>query len=37
LTPHTFLRAEFDFDQFVPISHISLEILSGRVGVGAKF
>jgi outer membrane immunogenic protein len=37
LTPNTFLRAEFDFDQFVPISNITLEILSGRVGVGAKF
>jgi outer membrane immunogenic protein len=37
LAPNIFLRAEFDFDQFVPISNISLEILSGRVGVGAKF
>jgi outer membrane immunogenic protein len=37
LTPNTFLRAEFDFDQFVPISNITLEILSGRVGAGVKF
>jgi outer membrane immunogenic protein len=37
LTPNFFLRAEFDFDQFVPISNISLEILSGRVGAGVKF
>ena len=37
LTPNIFLRGEFDFDQFAPLSNISLALISGRVGVGVKF
>jgi outer membrane immunogenic protein len=37
LTPNLFLRGEFDFDQFAPISNISLALISGRVGAGFKF
>jgi opacity protein-like surface antigen len=37
LTPNVFVRGEFDFVQFAPISNISLAIISGRVGVGYKF
>jgi outer membrane immunogenic protein len=37
LTQNVFLRGEFDFVQFAPISNISLSIISGRVGVGYKF
>jgi outer membrane immunogenic protein len=37
LTPNIFVRGEFDFVQFAPISNISLAIISGRVGVGYKF
>ena len=37
LTPNFFLRGEFDFDQFAPISNISLALISGRVGAGLKF
>jgi opacity protein-like surface antigen len=37
LTPNFFLRAEFDFDQFVPVNNISLAVVSGRLGAGWKF
>jgi outer membrane immunogenic protein len=37
LTPNIFLRGEFDFDQFAPVSNISLALITGRVGVGVKF
>jgi outer membrane immunogenic protein len=37
VTPNFFLRAEFDFDQFVPVNNISLAVVSGRVGAGFKF
>jgi len=37
VTPNVFLRAEFDFDQFVPVNNISLALISGRVGGGFKF
>jgi opacity protein-like surface antigen len=37
LTPNFFLRGEFAFDQFAPISNISLALISGRVGAGFKF
>jgi outer membrane immunogenic protein len=37
LTQNVFVRGEFDFVQFAPISNISLAIISGRVGVGYKF
>jgi outer membrane immunogenic protein len=37
LTPNFFLRGEFDFDQFAPISNISLSLISGRLGAGLKF
>ena len=37
LTQNIFVRGEFDFVQFAPISSISLAIISGRVGAGYKF
>ena len=37
LTPNFFLRGEFDFDQFAPISNISLSLFSGRLSAGLKF
>jgi outer membrane immunogenic protein len=37
LTPNIFLRGEFDFDQFAPVSNISHALITGRVGVGVKF
>jgi outer membrane immunogenic protein len=37
LTPSIFVRGEFDFDQFAPISNVSVTIASGRVGAGFKF
>ena len=37
LTQNIFVRGEFDFVQFAPISNISLAIISGRVGAGYKF
>jgi outer membrane immunogenic protein len=37
VTPNIFVRGEFDFDQFVPVSNISLALISGRLGVGYKF
>jgi opacity protein-like surface antigen len=37
VTPNVILRAEFDFDQFVPVNNISLALISGRVGAGYKF
>ena len=36
LTPNIFVRGEFDFDQFAPISNISMSLVSGRVGAGFK-
>jgi outer membrane immunogenic protein len=37
VTPNVFVRGEFDFDQFVPVSNISMALVSGRLGVGYKF
>ena len=37
LTPNIFLRGEFDFDQFAPISNVQLNLVSGRVGASFKF
>jgi outer membrane immunogenic protein len=37
LTPNFFLRGEFEFVQFAPISNINLPLVSGRVGGGFKF
>jgi outer membrane immunogenic protein len=37
LTPNFFLRGEFDFDQFAPVSNISLSLISGRIGGAFKF
>ena len=37
LTQNFFLRGEFEFLQFAPITNISLPIVSGRVGAGFKF
>jgi outer membrane immunogenic protein len=37
LTQNVFVRGEFDFVQFAPISNISVAIISGRVGAGYKF
>ncbi len=37
LTPNFFLRGEFDFDQFAPISNIQLNLVSGSIGRAVKF
>jgi outer membrane immunogenic protein len=37
LTPNIFVRGEFEFVQFAPISSISVSVASGRVGAGFKF
>ena len=37
LTQHFFVRGEFEFVQFVPISNINLSLVSGRIGAGYKF
>jgi outer membrane immunogenic protein len=37
LTPNIFVRGEFEFVQFAPISSISVSVASGRVGAGLKF
>ncbi len=37
LTPNVFLRGEFDFDQFAPVTNVSLSLMSGRIGAGFKF
>jgi outer membrane immunogenic protein len=37
LTQNFFLRGEFEFVQFTPISNINLPLVSGRVGGGFKF
>jgi len=37
LTPNIFVRGEFEFVQFAPITSISATIESGRVGGGFKF
>ena len=37
LTPNFFLRGEFEFVQFAPISNIAVSVSSGRVGAGFKF
>jgi outer membrane immunogenic protein len=37
LTPNFFLRGEFDFDQFAPISNIQLNLVSARIGGAFKF
>jgi outer membrane immunogenic protein len=37
LTQNFFLRGEFEFVQFAPISNISVALISGRVGAGYKF
>jgi opacity protein-like surface antigen len=37
VTQNVFLRGEFEFVQFAPISNISVALISGRVGGGFKF
>jgi outer membrane immunogenic protein len=37
LTPHIFVRGEFEFLQFAPISNIAVSVASGRLGAGFKF
>ncbi len=37
LTPNVFVRGEFEFVQFVPISNISVIIVNARAGAGFKF
>ena len=37
VTRHFFLRGEFEFVQFAPISTISLALVSGRIGAGYRF
>jgi opacity protein-like surface antigen len=37
LTQNIFVRGEFEFVQFAPITNISVAIISGRVGAGYKF
>jgi outer membrane immunogenic protein len=37
LTQNIFVRGEFEFVQFAPITNISVAIVSGRVGAGYKF
>jgi outer membrane immunogenic protein len=37
LTRNFFLRGEFEFVQFAPISSINVPLVSGRVGAGYKF
>jgi outer membrane immunogenic protein len=37
LTQNFFLRGEFEFVQFAPISNINVPLVSGRVGAGYKF
>jgi outer membrane immunogenic protein len=37
LTANIFLRGEFEFDQFAPISGISIGIATAHVGAGVKF
>ncbi len=37
LTQNIFLRSEFEFIQFAPISNISMYIMNARVGAGFKF
>ena len=37
VTQNIFLRGEFEFVQFAPISNINVPLVSGRVGAGYKF
>ena len=37
LTPNVFVRGEFEYAQFAPISGIVAEIMTARVGAGLKF
>jgi opacity protein-like surface antigen len=37
LTPNVFVRGEFEYAQFAPISGIAAEIMTARVGAGLKF
>ncbi|MGO9400187.1 MAG: outer membrane protein, partial [Xanthobacteraceae bacterium] len=37
LTQNIFLRGEFEFIQFAPISNISMYIMNARAGAGFKF
>jgi outer membrane immunogenic protein len=37
VTRNVFLRGEFEFIQFAPITNISVPVVNGRVGVGFKF
>jgi outer membrane immunogenic protein len=37
LTPNVFVRGEFEFVQFAPISNISVIIVNARAGAGFKF
>ena len=37
VTRNIFVRGEFEFVQFAPISNIAVSVASGRVGGGLKF
>lgn len=37
ILPNVFLRAEYEFVQFAPVSGIKMNLQTGRVGVGMKF
>ena len=37
LTPNIFVRGEFEFVQFAPLSNIAATLSTGRVGAGFKF
>ncbi len=37
ITPNFFLRAEYEFTQFAPVSTVQVSINTGRVGAGFKF
>ena len=37
LTQNFFLRGEFEFIQFMPITSINVPVVNGRVGAGFKF
>jgi outer membrane immunogenic protein len=37
LTPNIFVRGEFEYTQFAPISNITVSISTVRAGAGFKF
>lgn len=37
ILPNVFLRAEYEFVQFMPVNGIKMNLQTGRVGVGVKF